>query len=61
MLEGAWTARTTVQADAKWGDDDWRTNYMRVDDATRETLSEAGDSRREDQELSKTDGRTRLS
>lgn len=61
VLEGAWTARTTVQADAEWGDDDWRTNYMRVDNETRETLAEAGDSRREDQQLSKTDGRARQS
>ena len=60
LLGGAWAARTTVQADAEWGDDSWRSNYMRVEDATRAPLAAAGASRREDQQRAKSDGRARL-
>lgn len=60
VLEGAWAARTTVQADAEWGDDAWRANYMRVEDATRAPLAAAGANRREDQRRAKNDGRARL-
>jgi hypothetical protein len=59
LLEGAWAARTTVHADADWGDDGWRTSYMRVDDTTRPALAEAGANRRVDQERARTDGRAR--
>lgn len=61
LLEGAWAPRTTVQADARWGDDAWRTNYMRVDDTTRAALEAAGADRREDQQRARSDGRARTS
>ena len=61
LLEGAWAPRTTVQADARWGDDAWRTNYMRVDDTTRAALEAAGANRREDQQRARSDGRARTS
>ena len=61
LLEGAWAPRTTLQADAEWGDDVWRVDYMRVDDAMRAALAAAGASRRIDQEGARTDGRARLS
>ena len=59
LLEGAWSARTTVQATVEWGDDAWRTGYMRVDDTTRSKLAEAGDTRREDQQRNRAEGRAR--
>jgi hypothetical protein len=59
LLEGAWAARTTVHADAEWGDDAWRTSYMRVDDTTRAGLAEAGANRRVEQERARIEGRTR--
>jgi len=31
VLESATAPRTTVQAPAQWGSDDWRANYMQVD------------------------------
>jgi hypothetical protein len=61
LLEGAWAARTTVHADAEWGDDAWRSNYMRVDDTTREALAAAGARRREDQQRARQEARTRSS
>lgn len=61
LLEGAWSARTTVHADAAWGDDGWRSAYMRVDDTTRAALAAAGDSRRQDQAQARVDGRARQS
>jgi hypothetical protein len=59
LLEGAWAAATTVQADADWGDDAWRSNYMRVDDTTRASLAAAGASRREDQARARREAQTR--
>jgi hypothetical protein len=38
--------RTTVQAPARWPDDDWRRTYMRVDDDNRAELLAAGEARR---------------
>ncbi|MDG2113274.1 MAG: glycine reductase, partial [Actinomycetota bacterium] len=61
LLEGAWAARTTVHANVEWGDDAWRSSYMRVEDEEREALSAAGEQRREDQQRAKGDGRARLS
>ncbi|MPY95063.1 MAG: hypothetical protein GEV08_18990 [Acidimicrobiia bacterium] len=61
LLGGAWAAGTTVHADAEWGDDAWRANYMRVDDTTRASLAVAGASRRDDQRRARTEGRARLS
>lgn len=60
LLEGAWVARTTVQADVEWGDDAWRSNYMRVDDTTRASLAAAGASRREDQQRARREAHTRV-
>ncbi|MFT7598946.1 MAG: D-proline reductase (dithiol) PrdB [Acidimicrobiales bacterium] len=61
LLEGAWTARTTAHANVEWGDDAWRSNYMRIDDTTSAALSAAGAKRRQDQGRAKGDGRARLS
>ncbi len=30
LLENATVPQTTVKADAQWGDDDWRSSYMRI-------------------------------
>lgn len=59
LLESAWATRTTVQANVEWGDEGWRSSYMRVEAATRETLGAAGAKRREDQLRAKGDGRAR--
>ncbi|MDA3031283.1 MAG: hypothetical protein O3B90_02995 [Actinomycetota bacterium] len=48
-LEVAATAiapRTTVQAPVRWGTDDWRDAYMRVDDSNIAALRAAGEKRR---------------
>ncbi len=50
-----------MHADAEWGDDAWRTEYMKVDDATVDSLAAAGDARRTDQERARAEGRTRQS
>jgi hypothetical protein len=59
LLARAWAPRTTVQASVEWGDDSWRDQYMRVDEATRATLAAAGASRREEQDRARKEGRTR--
>jgi D-proline reductase (dithiol) PrdB len=59
LLESAGAPRTTVHADAEWGDDAWRDRYMRVDDTTRPTLAAAGRERRADQQQARRDGRAR--
>ncbi|MCC6433515.1 MAG: hypothetical protein IT196_00650 [Acidimicrobiales bacterium] len=61
LLERAWAPRTTVQSDVVWGDDSWRAAFMRVDDGNRAALAAAGEARRREQALAKTDGRTRSS
>ena len=38
--------RTTVQAPVRWGADDWRGAYMRVDDSNIAALRAAGEKRR---------------
>jgi len=38
--------RTTVQAPVRWGSDDWRTNFMRVDEHNIDALRSAGEKRR---------------
>jgi len=53
MLEGAWSPCTTVRAPFKWPDDQWRRNFMRVDDDNREELARAGEERRRLQESMK--------
>ncbi len=59
VLERSIVPLTTVQAPVVWGDDDWRANYMRVDDSNRAELAAAGAARREEQQVAKTDGRAR--
>jgi hypothetical protein len=61
LLERAWAPRTTVQSDVQWGDDSWRTNYMRVDESNRAELAAAGAARRASQQAARTDGRARTS
>lgn len=46
LLERAWITRTTVQTPLRWGTDDWRDAFMRVDDGNREALARAGEERR---------------
>jgi hypothetical protein len=46
MLEGAWSPCTTVRAPFQWPDDQWRHNFMRVDDDNRDVLARAGEERR---------------
>jgi len=45
-LERAWMARTTVQTPFRWGSEEWRNAFMRVDDRNREALARAGEERR---------------
>lgn len=59
LLEQAGAPRTTVHADAEWGDDGWRAEYMRVDDTTREALAAAGARRRDEQQRAQAEGRAR--
>ncbi|MDA3041248.1 MAG: hypothetical protein O3C27_17310 [Actinomycetota bacterium] len=59
LLERAGAPRTTVHAIAEWGDDVWRTEYMRVDDSTKASLAAAGASRRDEQQRAQAEGRAR--
>ncbi len=45
-LERAWAPRMTVQTPFRWGSDEWREKFMRVDDSNREALARAGEERR---------------
>lgn len=47
LLEHAWAPRTTVQTPFQWLDEDWRKNFMRVDESNREALARAGEERRQ--------------
>ena len=53
LLERAWMARTTVQTPFRWGNEEWREKFMRVDDTNREALARAGEERRRRQEETK--------
>ncbi len=46
LLESAWSPRTTIQTPFRWDNDDWRDNFMRVDDGNREALAKEGEARR---------------
>jgi len=46
LLEKSWMARTTVQTPFRWGNDEWRLAFMRVDASNREALARAGEERR---------------
>lgn len=59
LLESAAAPRTTVHADADWGDDRWRDEYMRVDETTVAKLEAAGAARRAEQERARAEGRVR--
>jgi hypothetical protein len=53
VLETARFPRTTVQTPFQWPTDDWRENFMRVDESNREALVRAGDERRAQQARAK--------
>jgi D-proline reductase (dithiol) PrdB len=46
LLEHARYPRTTVQTPFRWPSDDWRANYMCVDESNREELRAMGEARR---------------
>jgi len=46
LAEHAPAPRSTVQTPFTWGDDEWRSTFMRVDDTTREALAAEGERRR---------------
>ena len=56
LLERAWIARTTVQTPFHWENEDWRKNFMRVDDSNREALAREGEERRRFQAEAKKKG-----
>ncbi len=53
MLEHSRFPRSTVQAPWHWPVQDWRKNYMLVDDSNRADLAAAGDRRRVQQARAK--------
>ena len=59
LLERAWMARTTVQTPFRWGNDEWRDVFMRVDERNREALAREGEERRRRQAEAKKEGRLR--
>jgi len=42
LLESADEPNATVPSEESWGSDDWRANYMRVDESNRELLAKKG-------------------
>ncbi len=46
VVASAIAPRTTVQAPVRWGTDDWRTEFMKVDEHNIEALRAAGEKRR---------------
>ena len=47
LLGSATAPRSTIQTPFIWNEsEDWKDNFMRVDDSNREALREAGDARR---------------
>ena len=47
ILERAWVPRTTIQTPFRWDNDEWRENFMRVDESNREALAREGELRRQ--------------
>jgi hypothetical protein len=47
LLERAWIPRTTVQTPFQWDNDNWRNNFMRVDESNKEALAKEGEMRRQ--------------
>ena len=57
LLESARRPRTTVQSPLRWSDDEsWRERYARVDPERAEALRRAGEQRRGQQRVAKTEG-----
>ncbi|MGC1402710.1 MAG: hypothetical protein WA974_07265 [Thermodesulfobacteriota bacterium] len=56
LLERAWIARTTVQTPFYWEHEEWRKDFMRVDDSNREALAREGEERRRFQAEAKKKG-----
>ena len=56
LLEKAWMPRTTIQTPFRWGTEEWREAFMRVDDGNREALARAGEERRRRQAGAKKGG-----
>lgn len=46
LLERAWLPRITIQTPFFWDNEDWRKEFMRVDDSNREALFQEGEVRR---------------
>ena len=59
LLEKSWMTRTTVQTPFRWGNDEWRHAFMRVDDSNREALAREGEERRRRQDEAKKGDRQR--
>ncbi len=60
LLNQAFVPRTTVQAPLVWDEsEEWRANFMRVDDELRATLAAEGEARRQRQEEAKQTGKAR--
>jgi hypothetical protein len=53
LLERAWMGRTTIQTPFDWGNEDWRQDFMRVDETNRQALAQEGEERRRKQEGTK--------
>jgi len=60
LLESARFPRTTVQTPFTWPTDEWRQDYMRVDDTNIADLQRAGEERRDRQARRKAEGRVRV-
>ncbi len=46
LLTRAWLPRTTIQTPFTWGSEEWRDQFMRVDESNREALFQEGETRR---------------
>jgi hypothetical protein len=56
LLAQAWMPRTTVQTPFYWEHEEWRKDFMRVDDSNREALDREGEERRRFQAEAKKKG-----
>ncbi|MEW6184505.1 MAG: hypothetical protein AB1585_02050 [Thermodesulfobacteriota bacterium] len=57
LLERAWMPRTTIQPSYSWETEEWRKNFMLVDESNREVLAREGEERRRRQGAVKEKGR----
>jgi hypothetical protein len=46
LLVQAWMPRTTIQTPFYWGHEEWRKDFMLVDDRNRDSLAREGEERR---------------